>query len=208
MSSWPERPYPVRYVVASVPRDAGLARLWHRRSLLRRDRFRATYFSPTLKPNLYQGGSWLGYDDMRLGWTAGAGVEWMFNPKWSVKAEYLYYNLGTANTANVGPLFYTSTSDPLPAARSWLTRARSTGMSSHGRELSLNSVPSEPISLNINRSAGVFSSGNAPAFCVCLGKSRCCSGYFITLLPQSWPDCSSGRCAQPAWSIERGATGL
>ena len=24
------------------------------------------------------------------GWTAGAGVEWMFAPKWSVKAEYLY----------------------------------------------------------------------------------------------------------------------
>ncbi len=47
---------------------------------------------------------------MRLGWSAGASVEWMFNPKWSVKAEYLYYDLGTANTANVGPLFYTSTS--------------------------------------------------------------------------------------------------
>ena len=65
---------------------------------------RATYFSPTLKPNLYQGGSWLGYDDMRLGWTAGAGVEWMFNPKWSVKAEYLYYNLGTAKHGERGPL--------------------------------------------------------------------------------------------------------
>jgi len=26
---------------------------------------------------------------MRLGWSAGASVEWMFNPKWSVKAEYL-----------------------------------------------------------------------------------------------------------------------
>ena len=70
---------------------------------------RATYFSPFLKPLLYQGGSWLGYDDMRLGWTAGAGVEWMVLPKWSIKAEYLYYNLGTANTGNVGPLFYTST---------------------------------------------------------------------------------------------------
>ncbi|HXZ17191.1 MAG TPA: TonB-dependent receptor, partial [Roseiarcus sp.] len=30
----------------------------------------------------------------RAGWTAGAGVEWMFLPKWSVKAEYLYYDLG------------------------------------------------------------------------------------------------------------------
>jgi opacity protein-like surface antigen len=69
---------------------------------------RATYFSPALKPVLYMGGSWLGYDDMRLGWTAGAGVEWMFMPKWSLKAEYLYYDLGIANTANVGALFYTS----------------------------------------------------------------------------------------------------
>jgi opacity protein-like surface antigen len=28
------------------------------------------------------------------GWAAGAGVEWMFAPRWSVKAEYLYYDLG------------------------------------------------------------------------------------------------------------------
>jgi outer membrane immunogenic protein len=30
----------------------------------------------------------------RLGWTAGAGVEWMFAPRWSLKGEYLYYDLG------------------------------------------------------------------------------------------------------------------
>lgn len=29
------------------------------------------------------------------GWTAGAGVEWMFAPKWSVKFEYLYRNFGS-----------------------------------------------------------------------------------------------------------------
>ena len=28
------------------------------------------------------------------GWTAGAGFEWMFMPHWSVKAEYLYADLG------------------------------------------------------------------------------------------------------------------
>jgi outer membrane immunogenic protein len=28
------------------------------------------------------------------GWTAGAGVEWMFWPQWSAKLEYLYYDLG------------------------------------------------------------------------------------------------------------------
>jgi outer membrane immunogenic protein len=35
--------------------------------------------------------------DTRAGWALGAGSEWMFAPKWSVKAEYLHYDLGTAN---------------------------------------------------------------------------------------------------------------
>ncbi|WP_298254223.1 outer membrane protein [Bradyrhizobium sp.] len=29
------------------------------------------------------------------GWTAGAGIEWMFMPRWSVKAEYLYRSFGS-----------------------------------------------------------------------------------------------------------------
>jgi outer membrane immunogenic protein len=33
-------------------------------------------------------------DKWRAGWTAGGGVEWMFAPRWSAKAEYLYYDLG------------------------------------------------------------------------------------------------------------------
>ena len=32
-----------------------------------------------------------------LGWTVGAGIEFAFTPCWSIKAEYLYYNLGTQN---------------------------------------------------------------------------------------------------------------
>jgi outer membrane immunogenic protein len=31
----------------------------------------------------------------RIGWTAGAGVEWAFTPEWSVKLEYDYYGFGT-----------------------------------------------------------------------------------------------------------------
>jgi outer membrane immunogenic protein len=31
----------------------------------------------------------------RVGWTAGGGLEWLFAPNWSVKVEYLYYDLGT-----------------------------------------------------------------------------------------------------------------
>jgi outer membrane immunogenic protein len=36
------------------------------------------------------------FSDTRVGWAAGAGLEWLFAPKWSVKAEYLHYDLGTA----------------------------------------------------------------------------------------------------------------
>jgi outer membrane immunogenic protein len=37
------------------------------------------------------------------GWTAGGGVEWLFAPQWSVKAEYLYVDLGT----HINTLTYT-----------------------------------------------------------------------------------------------------
>ncbi len=35
------------------------------------------------------------------GWTVGAGLEWMLNPSWSVKAEYLYYDFGVKDNWNV-----------------------------------------------------------------------------------------------------------
>jgi outer membrane immunogenic protein len=42
----------------------------------------------------------------KVGWTAGAGAEWMFARNWSAKLEYLYVDLGSASaigdeTANV-----------------------------------------------------------------------------------------------------------
>jgi outer membrane immunogenic protein len=50
-----------------------------------------------------------------VGWTAGAGVEYAFAGNWSVKAEYLYVDLGTAtcNTACSGgaPLDVTFTTN-------------------------------------------------------------------------------------------------
>jgi outer membrane immunogenic protein len=36
----------------------------------------------------------------RAGWTAGAGLEYMFAPNWTVKAEYLYYDLGSVTYTN------------------------------------------------------------------------------------------------------------
>ncbi|MDP3554680.1 outer membrane protein [Methylocystis sp.] len=37
------------------------------------------------------------FSDTRVGWTAGAGLEWMFMPNWSAKVEYLYYDLGNVS---------------------------------------------------------------------------------------------------------------
>lgn len=37
------------------------------------------------------------FSDVRVGWTAGAGGEWMVSSNWSVKFEYLYYDLGRVN---------------------------------------------------------------------------------------------------------------
>lgn len=43
------------------------------------------------------------FSQTRAGWTAGAGLEWLFTPKWSVKFEYLYYDLGDVSY-NAGAL--------------------------------------------------------------------------------------------------------
>ncbi len=40
-------------------------------------------------------------DTTRVGWTAGGGGEWMIAPRWSIKAEYLYVDLGTAGYNSV-----------------------------------------------------------------------------------------------------------
>jgi outer membrane immunogenic protein len=39
-------------------------------------------------------------DDFRLGWVFGGGIEWMLNCHWSIRAEYLHYDLST-NEDNV-----------------------------------------------------------------------------------------------------------
>jgi outer membrane immunogenic protein len=47
------------------------------------------------------------YDSVHGGWTAGAGVEWMFSPGWSAKLEYLYYDLGAPPLGMTGIGFAT-----------------------------------------------------------------------------------------------------
>lgn len=39
-------------------------------------------------------------DSTRTGWTAGGGGEWKFSNQWSVKAEYLYVDLGRIGYSN------------------------------------------------------------------------------------------------------------
>jgi outer membrane immunogenic protein len=55
---------------------------------------------PCLAPAASTGGS---YSSTRVGWTAGAGIEWMFLPNWSAKFEYLRYDLGSS-TYTLPPL--------------------------------------------------------------------------------------------------------
>ena len=41
------------------------------------------------------------YSNTQVGYSAGGGIEWMFLPNWSAKAEYLYYNLGNVSVTSV-----------------------------------------------------------------------------------------------------------
>jgi outer membrane immunogenic protein len=56
-----------------------------------------TAISFTTTADVYAGS----LDETRAGWTVGAGGEWMVAPKWSIKAEYLFVDLGKAGYNNV-----------------------------------------------------------------------------------------------------------
>jgi outer membrane immunogenic protein len=57
------------------------------------------------------------FSKIKAGWTAGAGFEWAFAPKWSAKFEYLYVDLGT-ESATVNP---TPANPPFQVAYEWKT---------------------------------------------------------------------------------------
>ena len=44
--------------------------------------------------------------EIRAGWSGGGGLEWMFTPGWSAKAEYLHVDLGKGGAAD--PWFWAS----------------------------------------------------------------------------------------------------
>ena len=49
------------------------------------------------------------YSATQVGWAAGGGLEWMFMPNWSAKAEYLYYDLGRVSGNVVNNYYGTGT---------------------------------------------------------------------------------------------------
>jgi outer membrane immunogenic protein len=55
-----------------------------------------------LKASVSALGATVSTDTTKMGWTAGGGVEWMFMPRWSVKAEYLYIDSGTTDLTIAG----------------------------------------------------------------------------------------------------------
>jgi|WetSurMetagenome_2_1015567.scaffolds.fasta_scaffold75416_1 outer membrane immunogenic protein len=54
-------------------------------------KLRASYADTTTQPNVIN----LSTSSTRVGWTAGGGVAFAITPRWSIKAEYLYTDLGT-----------------------------------------------------------------------------------------------------------------
>jgi outer membrane immunogenic protein len=54
------------------------------------------------------------FAETRVGWTVGAGGEWMFTSNWSAKLEYLHYDLGSANYGTTVSNFAVAGGDILP----------------------------------------------------------------------------------------------
>jgi outer membrane immunogenic protein len=52
------------------------------------------------------------FNQTLAGWTAGGGVEWLFSPNWSLKVEYLYYDLGR-QTYGLSPLTHSFVGAPV-----------------------------------------------------------------------------------------------
>jgi outer membrane immunogenic protein len=44
-------------------------------------------------------GTFGNFSQSRVGWTAGGGLERLFAPNWSLKVEYLYYDIGRVTYA-------------------------------------------------------------------------------------------------------------
>jgi outer membrane immunogenic protein len=73
--------------------------------------------------SVYNGAVHIGSDSqIRVGWTVGAGAEYAFAPNWSVKAEYLYVDLGTQSYRS--PLVAAVAPAAVGPGYSWTTSVR------------------------------------------------------------------------------------
>jgi outer membrane immunogenic protein len=63
-------------------------------------------------PGFFPGASIVTFSQALAGWTAGGGIEWLFYPNWSLKVEYLYYDLGQLSVA-MSPLVHSFDGIPL-----------------------------------------------------------------------------------------------
>ena len=77
------------------------------------------------------------YSSTRVGYTLGGGAEWMFAPRWSVKAEYLYYDLGRA-TYGVTPATTSFIVAAGPGLQSQTFGSSSVRFNGHHARLGLN----------------------------------------------------------------------
>jgi outer membrane immunogenic protein len=62
--------------------------------------------------------------ETRVGWTVGGGVEWGFAGNWSVKAEYLHYDLGRAGDLYSGFIYPKASTQ---VGVNWMTGPRFAG---------------------------------------------------------------------------------
>jgi outer membrane immunogenic protein len=61
--------------------------------------------------------SYIVHNDTLFGWTIGANTEWMFIPNWSIRCEYLYYDLGSVHYSlapTIVSTFFTPSIPPFP----------------------------------------------------------------------------------------------
>jgi opacity protein-like surface antigen len=58
------------------------------------------------------------FDKTVTGWVAGGGIEKIFNPHWSARAEFLHYGLGTSSLgSSVGGTYTTAFRHDVSVAR-------------------------------------------------------------------------------------------
>jgi outer membrane immunogenic protein len=63
-------------------------------------RFASGYSDNAISPGLYTGGTGFGArSEVKAGWVAGGGGEWLLDGPWSIKAEYLYLDFGSMSVA-------------------------------------------------------------------------------------------------------------